>query len=598
MKFVVAFLACIVAAQAATFSCPSYDYWCAHNFHVLPRNSYYCYRIHFNHAWCTGAYYRDILVEFPKCFIPKGCEDENFADTRVNEMVEKLTEARAQIQLELFAQMQQWKKQVCEVNEYYVEIFREYFRRAYQAYTMNMYEQRVGAYKAELESLKKQAEGRYINQIHSFMLRIEHFHNQIIAQFRQALATRKTRVTCFHDRLYKKADRMIACYKEALEKLRLRKIAFVRNIFTCLYAGKAMPENFEEVITHWSEEMIRYNQVLVQGFYNEVYRAVYTIECDYRCFYKVYFRGNCYGLSRMHRRRSCVRLPCAPSTKFGLCGVSAFKADWSHCGYRSLKTCEKEQIVGGLFPYQFYIDEINKKYEGYNRELVLAYTEWHRQIDEWCTKALVGLEQIILCKYPRYYKSPTQAQIDQFHDLLREQAKVWVRLQKDKLYRQVECLYQKWDARIKQWKLCSEQMVYSVKAKWEACMVSRKSKVSIFTKCLYGKRDHTRACLEQRLKERARCHLIQFDKFFYSAFGTNPHDLIKTLRTHYCACVMEKVQKVLDKYDYFHLYWDPRIIVNYCCTHRINIHYKVPCMRLCLNWRLCAPSLHSCVFHC
>merc|ERR1719376_818635 len=142
------------------------------------------------------------------------------------------------------------------------------------------------------------------------------------------------------------------------------------------------------------------------------------------------------------------------STKFGLCGVSAFKADWNHCGYRNLKTCAKEQIIGGLFPYQYYIDEINKKFEGYNRE----------------------------------------------------HAKVWVRLQKDKLYRQVECLYQKWDARIKQWKLCSEQMVYNVKAKWEACMVSRKSKVSIFTKCLYGKRDHTRACLEQRLKERARCH--------------------------------------------------------------------------------------------
>merc|ERR1712013_862284 len=109
---------------------------------------------------------------------------------------------------------------------------------------------------------------------------------------------------------------------------------------------------------------------------------------------------------------------------------------------------------------------------------------------------------------------------------------------------------------------------------------TRKGKVTIFTRCLYGKRDHTRACLEQRLKERARSHLIQFDKFFFSAFGTNPHDLIKSLRTHYCACVMEKVQKVLDKYDQFHCYWDPRIIVNYCCTHRINIHYKVPCMRL------------------
>merc|ERR1719334_2253433 len=65
---------------------------------------------------------------------------------------------------------------------------------------------------------------------------------------------------------------------------------------------------------------------------------------------------------------------------------------------------------------------------------------------------------------------------------LREQAKVWVKLQKDKLNRQVECLYQKRDARIKQWKLCAEQQLYSVKAKWEACMVSRKGKVSIFTR--------------------------------------------------------------------------------------------------------------------
>ena len=69
-------------------------------------------------------------------------------------------------------------------------------------------------------------------------------------------------------------------------------------------AGKAMPENFEEVITHWNEEMIRYNQVLVQGFFNDVFAAVSAIEIDYRCFYKCYFRGNCYGLSRMHRRRS------------------------------------------------------------------------------------------------------------------------------------------------------------------------------------------------------------------------------------------------------------------------------------------------------
>ena len=59
--------------------------------------------------------------------------------------------------------------------------------------------------------------------------------NLIKNRFRQCLATRKTKVTCFHDRLFQKANRMVACYKEALERLRLRKIAFVRNIFTCLY---------------------------------------------------------------------------------------------------------------------------------------------------------------------------------------------------------------------------------------------------------------------------------------------------------------------------------------------------------------------------
>ena len=63
-----------------------------------------------------------------------------------------------------------------------------------------------------------------------------------------------------------------------------------------------------------------------------------------------------------------------------------------------------EQIDGGVFNYQYYVQEIYKKYDAYNRELVLHYTEWHRQIDEWCTKALVGLEQIILCQHPRYYK--------------------------------------------------------------------------------------------------------------------------------------------------------------------------------------------------
>merc|ERR1712202_31459 len=124
MKLVVAFLACIVAAQAATFDAPSYEYWCAHSFHVLPRSHYYCYRFHFNHAWCTGAYYRDILVEFPKSFVPKGCEDEKEADNRVDEMIRKLAEARAQIEMELMLPQGNWIKNLCEMNDYFVAISR------------------------------------------------------------------------------------------------------------------------------------------------------------------------------------------------------------------------------------------------------------------------------------------------------------------------------------------------------------------------------------------------------------------------------------------------------------------------------------------
>merc|ERR1712183_12858 len=215
MKFVVAFLACIVAAQAATFSCPSYEYWCAHSFHVLPRSHYYCYRFHFNHAWCTGAYYRDILVEFPQRHIPKGCEAEDQAEARVQEMIRKLGEARDQIINELMMPQGNWIKNLCD-----------------------MHDERCKAYSAELDALKEQAIRRYNEQVRSFMMRIEHFHSQIIAQFRQCLATRKTRVYSFHTKLYHRADRYVACYKEQLEKLRLRKIAFVRNIFTCIYAGK------------------------------------------------------------------------------------------------------------------------------------------------------------------------------------------------------------------------------------------------------------------------------------------------------------------------------------------------------------------------
>merc|ERR1719457_372295 len=70
--------------------------------------------------------------------------------------------------------------------------------------------------------------------------------------------------------------------------------------------------------------MVRYNQVLVQGFFNDVFAAVHTIECDYRCFYKCYFRGNCYGLSRCtaEDHASVCHVPHQPNSDFAVSELS------------------------------------------------------------------------------------------------------------------------------------------------------------------------------------------------------------------------------------------------------------------------------------
>merc|ERR1739838_907778 len=103
MKFVAIFLACVVAAQAATSACPSYQYWCAHDFNVLPSQSYYCYSVAFNRNWRTGQYYADCLVEFPA---KKGdsCELEktNTIDDQVKVYDEKLIKSELEKELPAF----------------------------------------------------------------------------------------------------------------------------------------------------------------------------------------------------------------------------------------------------------------------------------------------------------------------------------------------------------------------------------------------------------------------------------------------------------------------------------------------------------------
>merc|ERR1719427_2270999 len=161
-----------------------------------------------------------------------------------------------------------------------------------------------------------------------------------------------------------------------------------------------------------------YNQLLVQGFYTRVYRAVYLIECDYRCHYKCYFRSNCYGLSKLSTLTGTIVVTEAsrPVPKKKSMEVTSTTNSTSTKSTRSTTLTTKDSSSRTM-------TGTDKSTNGALRlSLVLKKSSFANTQDT---------------------TNPTQAQIDQFHALLREQAKVWVSLQKDKLYGQVEVIYQR-----------------------------------------------------------------------------------------------------------------------------------------------------------
>merc|ERR1739838_435948 len=177
MKFVAIFLACVVAAQAATSACPSYQYWCAHDFNVLPSQSYYCYSVAFNRNWCTGNYYADCLVEFPtkqgdSCEAEKTTGEE--IDAQVKKIEDKLIKARATIKSDLEKELPAFLK------NFYAE-------------TDPIYIARVKAYEAQLDAALKSATLNFNTAVANAMLRIKSFHDQILLSFRSCLSTRVAR---------------------------------------------------------------------------------------------------------------------------------------------------------------------------------------------------------------------------------------------------------------------------------------------------------------------------------------------------------------------------------------------------------------------
>merc|ERR1712121_78873 len=181
--------------------------------------------------------------------------------------------------------------------------------------------------------------------------------------------------------------------------------------------------------------------------------------------------------------------------------VKPFNVDWRGPHFKTLRTCTKAEREC-FWEHQPHLDEISRKYIAYTQELVLKRTSWSQQVTEWKAKTMKGLEAIIALKMPRYYNGcpPTQAQIVSFHNLLKSQAKAWVDLHHDRMMAQIEAIYHKVHARIVRWKSCADAFVMKVKRTFDACVASKKSKISHYTTCLYNKRIHQRARIEKTLR--------------------------------------------------------------------------------------------------
>merc|ERR1712183_1064794 len=251
MKFVVAFLACIVAAQAATFSCPSYEYWCAHSFHVLPASSYYCLTVPFDNCWIQSSFYKEVLVNFPKK-TPFGLEKETKdLDAIDGEMERRFEESRNKIQKGVMEGLPAYKENLEKLHQYYIAHLKQYYSRCVDDEAR--VNEKVAEYTRELAQKVEKAVRDYQKAVEEAMSRIKNYHDQIIKQFREACVSRSTRVKAYCSAVEQRSTSYSQCYRDRLNQIVLKKVAFVKKVFTELYSDKVMHESFDEAIAEWEK---------------------------------------------------------------------------------------------------------------------------------------------------------------------------------------------------------------------------------------------------------------------------------------------------------------------------------------------------------
>jgi len=602
MKFVAVFLACIVAAQAATYSCPSYDYWCSHNFHVLPARSYYCYTVPFSRSWCTSQYYADCLFEFPQPLTgaEESCEAEkaNVEDI-ITGYETKLSNARNTIRDELNEGLAPFESDLDDLHATYLSTFMLYLKNCYDE-NSSEYTTKVADYQDELAALKTQAVADFNTAVAAAITRIETFHGQIITQFRSCLTNRTSRLNSYNLKLDERATCIVTQYRERLEAIVTKKVDFVKCVFDRLYADKSKDAQYDNAMINYEAELTAQVNADVAAFQGEVDTAVAALKESYRCNYKCYFQTGCYGFSRKSYSRSCISFPSPPKTSYKLVGVGQFKADWNGAAYNCLRTCTAEEKTC-TFDDQTHITEIGTKVEGYKSDLADKVVEWQGQVTAWEATATESLTATVQCMIPKTYcgVAPTEAEIQAYQATAQTQATNWIAAKKTELLAQITALETRITGQIDSWKIRAEAYITKVKAQFDCCVNNKNTKISSYTTSLEEKRVAQRAALVTRMNEFATQHKSQFDQFFLCAFGEAPVDtLIQNLKTHYHGCVQTKVDDVLAKFDAFWTEWQPQLVEHYTCGFKCTTKVTTPCLNLKYSWNFCAPSVSSCRFYC
>merc|ERR1711921_13912 len=397
MKFVVAFLACLVAAQAATFSCPSYEYWCAHSFHVLPERSYYCVNVPFDKCWLTPDYYKHEIISFPKKLVG-GFEEEKDVETLVRDLEKNLKEAREKIKKELMKGQEAYGENLEQLHKFYVSQFKRYY--SYVVSDATIVAKKVAEYEKELEQMHKRAMADYEKAVDAEILKIQYFHEQLISQFRQTVTTRDSRVKAYCTELESKATQYINSYKLRLDQIVLKKVAFVKKLL--------------------KDEVTK----LVAEFKVLVEQVTHKYKEAWRCSFIVTFTDGCYVIAKSMIRVN-AQFPAAPHTACTFCGVTGYYADWAGCAYRDLKSKkdQKEDEEDCKFDEKKHLEEIQRLYVVYKQGLGSYKLKWEQQVKDWVISSKTGLEQILIKKMPATYDGcpPSQADITALHERLRKQ---------------------------------------------------------------------------------------------------------------------------------------------------------------------------------